>query len=242
MIILGGRTRSPVTGAAGGRELADHGVVFDIGYVSLLMQNSHGGFDTGFVGAGPLGVTATVDTEKFCGHEGGTFFIDWEFNRWYNRRYSPGGIFDPTGSFVGVNTNFIDADVAELNQIAQLYYEQSWLDDGALLAFGKMDANVRFRFGRCGRRVSKQHRHVHFDAQRLHPDLSKRIDGAGRHAGRRKSAGRSLRLVRRHDGRLRSRDRRDGSGHGAARAADVLRQRQPLVARRGSRTPVGTST
>jgi porin len=135
-----------LTGEWGGwrSELAEHGVVFDIGYVSLLMQNSHGGFDTGFVGAGPLGVTATVDTEKLCGHEGGTCFIDWEFNRWYNRRYSPGGIFDPTGSFVGVNTNFIDADVAELNQLAQLYYEQSWLDEGALLAFGKMDANVRF--------------------------------------------------------------------------------------------------
>ncbi len=64
-------------------ELAGRGVVFDIHYVSLLMQNSHGGFDTGFVGAGPLGVTATVETEKLCGHEGGTFFVDWEFNRWF---------------------------------------------------------------------------------------------------------------------------------------------------------------
>ena len=139
-------SQNNLTGDWGGwrTELATHGVVFDVGYVSLLMQNTHGGFDTGFVGSGPLGVTVTVDTEKLCGHEGGTFFVDWEFNHWYNGTFSPGGTFEPTGSFVGVNTNFMDSDVARLNQIAQLYYEQAWPDDGALVAFGKIDANVRF--------------------------------------------------------------------------------------------------
>ena len=125
-------------------ELAARGVVFDIRYVSLLMQNTHGGFDTGFAGAGPLGITATVDTEELCGHSGGTLFLDWEFNNWYNRRYPPTNTFDPTGSYVGVNTNFIEAEATQLNQLAQLFYQQSWLDDGAVLAFGKMDANVRF--------------------------------------------------------------------------------------------------
>jgi porin len=135
-----------LTGDWGGwrPELAAQGVVFDIGYVSLLMANTHGGFDTGFVGSGPLGITATIDTEQFCGHEGGTFFVDWEFNHWYNGQFPPGGTFDPTGSFVGVNTNFMDSDVARLNQIAQLYYEQALLEGEALVAFGKMDANVRF--------------------------------------------------------------------------------------------------
>ena len=45
-----------LTGDWGGwrTELAQRGIVFDIHYVSLLMQNSHGGFDTGFVGAGSV--------------------------------------------------------------------------------------------------------------------------------------------------------------------------------------------
>lgn len=125
-------------------ELAAQGVVFDIRYVSLPVYNAHGGFDTGFFGAGPLGITATVDTEKLCDHPGGTLFFDWEFNHWYNGRFAPLGAFDPTGSFVGVNTNFVEADVADINQIAQLFYEQSWMNDGAAVAFGKMDANARF--------------------------------------------------------------------------------------------------
>jgi len=125
-------------------ELASHGVVFDIRYVSLPVNNLHGGFDTGFFGAGPLGITVTVDSEELWGHEGGTLFLDWEFNHWYNGRVAPLGAFDPTGSFVGVNTNFVESDIAELNQVAQLFYEQSWWDDGALLAFGKIDANARF--------------------------------------------------------------------------------------------------
>jgi porin len=135
-----------LTGDWGGLrgELAERGVVFDIRYVSLLVDNTHGGFDTGFFGAGPLGITTTVDTEKLWGHEGGTIFFDWEFNHWYNGRFAPLGTFDPTGSFVGVNTNFMDSDISELNQIAQLYYEQSWNDDAWAAAFGKMDANVRF--------------------------------------------------------------------------------------------------
>jgi porin len=125
-------------------ELAEQGVVFDIRYVSLLMDNTRGGLDTGFFGAGPLGITVTLDTERFCDHEGGTLFVDWEFSHWYNGRFSPSGLFDPTGSYVGDNTNFPLSNQPELNQIAQLYYEQSMWDDRFSLAFGKMDANVPF--------------------------------------------------------------------------------------------------
>ena len=135
-----------LTGDWGGwrSDLAARGVVFDILYVGLPMQNTHGGFDTGFFGAGALGITTTVDMEKLCDCDGGLLFFDWEFNRWYNHRFPPQNSFDPTGSYVGVNTNFIDSDIDMLNQIAQLYYQQSWWDDGATLAFGKMDANVPF--------------------------------------------------------------------------------------------------
>lgn len=134
-----------LTGDWGGwrTNLASHGIVFDSHYVSIVMDNTTGGFDTGFFGVGPCAVTSTIDTEKLCGHEGGTIFFDWEFNHWYNGLFSP-GTFDPTGSYVGSNTNFMNADTAELNQIAQLYYEQSWWHDGATLTFGKLDANVTF--------------------------------------------------------------------------------------------------
>lgn len=125
-------------------DLASRGIAFNIRYVAIPCYNAQGGFDTGFFGAGPLGVTVTIDSDKLWGHEGGTVFFDWEFNRWYNGRFAPLGTFDPTGSFVGVNTNFVESDISNLNQIAQLYYAQTWLEDGAMFAFGKMDANARF--------------------------------------------------------------------------------------------------
>ncbi|MAI78989.1 MAG: hypothetical protein CL917_08615 [Deltaproteobacteria bacterium] len=124
--------------------LAHWGVQIEVQYVSILMGNTRGGFDAGFVGGGPLGVTLTVDTEHLFGWEGGTLFADWEYFNWYSDRFSPDNSFDPSGSFVGVNTNFIDAQKATLNQLAQLYYQQSFFDDQFTLAFGKMDANVPF--------------------------------------------------------------------------------------------------
>jgi len=124
--------------------LADQGIVFGIRYVAAMMDNTHGGLDTGFVGGGPLGITATVDTEKLLGLEGGKLFVDYEQYRWYNHRFGPDGQFDPTGSYVGVNTNFIDADDPRLSQIGQLYYTQSLDDDKLSVTFGKLDANVSY--------------------------------------------------------------------------------------------------
>lgn len=125
-------------------ELAQQGIVFGIRYVPILMDNYTGGFDTGFFGGGPLGVTTTIDTERLIGHDGGTLFFDWEYFSWYNGRFPINNAFDPTGSYVGVNTNLLDGDTAELNQIAQLYYEQSMCDDAFIWTFGKIDANVAF--------------------------------------------------------------------------------------------------
>lgn len=125
-------------------ELAQHGIVFGIRYVPILMDNYSGGFDTGFFGGGPLGVTTTIDTERLVGHDGGTLFIDWEYYSWYNGRFPVNGEFDPTGSYVGVNTNLLDGDTNKLNQIAQLYYQQSMYDDALTWLFGKVDANVPF--------------------------------------------------------------------------------------------------
>ncbi|MEM7317086.1 MAG: hypothetical protein AAF497_28465, partial [Planctomycetota bacterium] len=125
-------------------KLARKGIVINGRYVPVLMNNSTGGFDTGFFGGGPLGITATVDTERLIGHEGGTLFFDWEFFSWYNGRFPINDQYDPTGSYVGVNTNLLDGDTDGLNQIAQLYYQQSMWDDDIEWAFGKMDANVPF--------------------------------------------------------------------------------------------------
>jgi porin len=135
-----------LTGDWGGLrgELAQNGVVSNIRYVSLLLDNWQGGFDTGFFGAGPLGITTTFDTERLIGLEGGTLFFDYEFNHWLNGRFPPSGQFDPTGSYVGVNTNLIDSDTTMLNQVAQLYYKQLLCDDDVTFIFGKMDANVPF--------------------------------------------------------------------------------------------------
>jgi len=124
--------------------LAHQGVVFGIRHVPVLMDNYSGGFDTGFFGGGPLGVTTTIDTERLVGHEGGTIFFDWEYFSWYDGRFPINNQFDPTGSYVGVNTNLIDGDDTELNQIGQLYYQQTMFNDAFTWVFGKIDANVPF--------------------------------------------------------------------------------------------------
>ncbi|MDG2381116.1 MAG: carbohydrate porin [Pirellulaceae bacterium] len=125
-------------------ELAQRGIVFGARYVPLLMDNYTGGFDNGFFGGGPLGITATVDTERLAGVEGGTLFFDWEFFSWYNGRFSANHQFDPTGSYVGDNTNLPTGDTKGLNQIAQLYYQQAVWDEHVKIVFGKIDANVPF--------------------------------------------------------------------------------------------------
>lgn len=135
-----------LTGDWGGwrGDLAQNGVVFDIRYVSLMLDNWEGGFDTGFFGGGPLGITTTLDAERLIGLQGGTVFFDWEFNNRLNGRFPPNGQFDPTGSYIGVDTNLFDSDHSKLNQVAQLYYQQLLCDDDLAVTFGKMDANVPF--------------------------------------------------------------------------------------------------
>lgn len=125
-------------------DLEDNGLFLQARYTALLMENFKGGLDTGFFGGGPIGLTLTADTHKLFGHEGGTFFIDLEYFDWYNDRFPQQNGFDPTGSWVGSNGNFIDEDESTFAAIAQLYYEQSILDDVGSIRFGKIDANDTF--------------------------------------------------------------------------------------------------
>lgn len=125
-------------------DLEESGIYLQGRYTALLMENFSGGLDTGFFGGGPIGLTLTADTEKLLSHDGGTFFIDLEYFDWYNDRFPQQNAFDPTGSWVGSNGNFIDDDESTFAAIAQLYYEQSFFDDACSLRFGKMDANSTF--------------------------------------------------------------------------------------------------
>jgi len=125
-------------------DMEDNGLFLQGRYTALLMENFQGGLETGFFGGGPIGITLTADTDKLLGHEGGTFFLDLEYFNWYNSRFPLQNTFDPTGSYVGSNGNFIDDDETNFAAIAQLYYEQSLFDDIFSLRFGKMDANATF--------------------------------------------------------------------------------------------------
>ena len=124
--------------------LGDHGVAFGIRYVSISSGNMTGGLDRGFYGGQPIGVTVTVDTESLFNWPGGTVFFDWEFFDWYNNAYPPPAGFDPTGSYVGSNTNVIDRSEKIIYEIAQLYIRQSFFEEAVAIEFGKMDSNLIF--------------------------------------------------------------------------------------------------
>ncbi|MDG1960354.1 MAG: carbohydrate porin [Candidatus Binatia bacterium] len=124
--------------------LQNHGIRISAQYTSISMVNLRGGLDQGYYGGAPLQLTFTADLERLAGIPGATFFVDWEYFSWYNRRYQPTGSRDPTGSYVGDNTNLIDGDASVLNQLAQVYWNQALLDDRLNLQFGKMDVNASF--------------------------------------------------------------------------------------------------
>ena len=125
-------------------QLEDDGFVLQGRYTSIMMENFEGGLSTGFFGGGAAGVTLTIDTETCLDHDGGTVFIDWEYFDWYNGTFGRLDTYDPTGSVVGSNGNFIDDDQSGFNAIAQLYYDQQLIENVLSMRFGKMDANSTF--------------------------------------------------------------------------------------------------
>ena len=135
-----------MTGDWGGLrpELADHGVFLGGTYTTYLMDNFSGGFDTGFFGAGAVNAMLTIDTEKLIGLDGGTFFFNYQYASWFNRIFEPSGQYNPTGSWLGSMGNLLFSDDTDLNQVAQLYYEQALFEDTLSVAFGKIDANTTF--------------------------------------------------------------------------------------------------
>jgi porin len=113
-------------------------------YTAISMVNFRGGLAKGYYGGAPLGITLTADLGRLAGIPGASVFVDWEYFQWYSSRFAPTGARDPTGSFVGDNTNLIDADDPVPNQVAQLYWNQELFDGVLDVQFGKMDVNATF--------------------------------------------------------------------------------------------------
>ena len=124
--------------------LQSRGIRLRAQYTAISMYNMTGGLAQGYYGGAPLGVTLTADLERLFGLPGATVFVDWEYFQWFNSSFAPSGLRDPTGSYVGDNTNLIDADATVLNQIAQLFWRQEFADGLLGLQFGKMDVNADF--------------------------------------------------------------------------------------------------
>jgi len=135
-----------ITGDPGGARtwLQERGVRLRGQYTAISMYNFRGGLAEGYYGGAPLGITLTADLERLIGITGATFFVDWEYFQWYNSPFPPTGSRDPTGSYVGDNTNLIDGEETVLNQVAQLFWDQDLWDGVVGLRFGKMDVNASF--------------------------------------------------------------------------------------------------
>ena len=135
-----------ITGDWGGlrSDLEEHGIRLFGEYSSFLQENFTGGLDTGFYGAGAVEIALIIDAERFVGIEGGTFVANYGYSSWYNQRFEPSGLYDPTGSWLGDNANLFDPDQSTLNQINQLYWRQELFDDDFRVTFGKIDACATF--------------------------------------------------------------------------------------------------
>lgn len=135
-----------LTGDWGGLRtwLQDRGIRLRAQYTAITMYNFRGGLARGYYGGAPLGVTLTADLERLVGIDGATFFVDWEYFQWFNSPFPPTDSFNPSGSYVGDNTNLIGSNTTVLSQIAQLYWNQNLFDDRLNVQFGKMDVNAGF--------------------------------------------------------------------------------------------------
>ncbi len=135
-----------LTGDWGGLRtwLQDRGIRLRGQYTAISMVNVQGGLDRGYYGGAPLGVTLTADLERLVGVPGATVFVDWEYFQWFNSPFPPTESLNPSGSYVGDNTNLIDPDTNVLGQVAQLFWSQNLLGDRLNLQFGKMDVNAAF--------------------------------------------------------------------------------------------------
>lgn len=129
---------STATGNWGGirTSLDDHGLAFAGSFVLDWSSVWSGGVQHRASTRSLTDFNLTLDTQKFVGLEGGTFFVDF---------YSTDGRggSEHAGDFQGISNIQTDEN---LDQIAEVWYEQ-WLFDRRLrIKLGKVDANSEFAF------------------------------------------------------------------------------------------------
>jgi porin len=128
-----------LTGDWGGARpwLAQQGISLEPWWIMDASQNWHGGVNTeGGAFRHLFGVDLTLDTEAMFGLPGGTFFVQFQ------NHTGPDSSVDDTGDFQ-VYSN-IDADGR--TQVAELWYEQWFLEDMFRVKVGKVEANSEFAY------------------------------------------------------------------------------------------------
>lgn len=133
---------SSATGNWGGvrTKLDDHGLALAGSYVLDWSSVWSGGLQRRASTRSLTDFNLTLDTQKFMGLEGGTFFLDL---------YSTDGRggSEHTGGFTGMSNIATDEN---LDQVAEVWYEQWLFDKRARLKLGKVDANSEFAFVEAG--------------------------------------------------------------------------------------------
>lgn len=133
---------SNATGNWGGARtwFEEHGFSFNGSYTLDWSGVWSGGLRTRASTRSLTDFNLTIDTQKFVGLKGGTFFLDF---------YSTdgrGGSAEDVGDFISFSNI---ATGRNLDQIAELWYEQWLFDDRVRVKVGKIDANLEFGFVHC---------------------------------------------------------------------------------------------
>jgi len=116
--------------------LDDQGIVLEASITTDWSSNLHGGTSTnGSAFRNLFLFDVTIDTERLFGHEGGTFFIDFQNHNGENGS-------DDVGDFQG----FANIDSDGRTEVAEFWYEQILFDGQARVKVGKVEANSEFVF------------------------------------------------------------------------------------------------
>ncbi len=118
------------------RSLADHGIDLALELTLDNAWNTRGGTKTGFVFMGLLDLNLGVRTEPLLGWKGGRFTVTM-LSYWQST--NPYGLVNDYWGW-----DAISSGIGSLTQLAEVWYEQDFLDRFLTLRFGKQDANSTF--------------------------------------------------------------------------------------------------
>ncbi|MFT7461987.1 MAG: carbohydrate-selective porin OprB [Pseudohongiellaceae bacterium] len=115
--------------------LAAHGLSLDAYMLQEGLRTFSGGADHGWGRSRMLGVALGLDLDTSLGLEGGSAFVEW---------YGVGG--KTVSSFAGDLQAASNIQERRRNLLAELWYQQRFLDDTWRLRLGKTDANGEFAY------------------------------------------------------------------------------------------------